>query len=198
MLTLQLIIFLFPLAYSPGPGNMFFAAIGAKFGVFNTLSCSLGYHIATWIVTFLIGNGFHYILIEYPNVFAVIGIIGSAYVFYLAWQFLQASQIKYQSEDKKIGIISGVLLLVLNPKAYLIILLMFSQFLDEKNKLSDIFWITTIFTLNNFVAFFIWAYIGDRLLARFRRERHAKQLNLGFACILFGVGIWLVMTNVVV
>jgi threonine/homoserine/homoserine lactone efflux protein len=29
---LALIIFLLPLAFSPGPGNMFFAAIGARFG----------------------------------------------------------------------------------------------------------------------------------------------------------------------
>ena len=53
-----LIIFLFPLAFSPGPGNMFFAANGARFGFVNTLSANLGYHLATIIVTFLIGFGF--------------------------------------------------------------------------------------------------------------------------------------------
>ena len=54
-----LIIFLFPLAFSPGPGNMFFAANGARFGFAKTLSANFGYHLATIIVTFLIGFGFN-------------------------------------------------------------------------------------------------------------------------------------------
>jgi len=31
-LTIKIVIFLFPLAYSPGRGNMFFAANGGRFG----------------------------------------------------------------------------------------------------------------------------------------------------------------------
>ena len=53
-----LLIFLFPLAFSPGPGNMFFSASGAKFGFKKTLSANFGYHLATIIVTLLIGLGF--------------------------------------------------------------------------------------------------------------------------------------------
>ena len=45
--VLALLAFLFPLAYSPGPGNMFFAAIGARFGLRSTLAATAGYHITT-------------------------------------------------------------------------------------------------------------------------------------------------------
>ena len=55
---LALVVFLFPLAYSPGPGNMFFAAIGARFGTRASFEASAGYHVATWIVTFAVGYGF--------------------------------------------------------------------------------------------------------------------------------------------
>ena len=48
-----LIIFLFPLAFSPGPGNMFFAANGARFGFAKTLSANFGYHLATIIICLL-------------------------------------------------------------------------------------------------------------------------------------------------
>ena len=54
-ITIALIIFLFPLAYSPGPGNMFFAANGARFGFAATVPSNIGYHIATWLVTVVIG-----------------------------------------------------------------------------------------------------------------------------------------------
>ena len=55
--VITLVLFLFPLAYSPGPGNMFFAANGARFGFRPTISANVGYHIATWVVTFAIGLG---------------------------------------------------------------------------------------------------------------------------------------------
>ena len=55
---LALLLFLFPLAFSPGPGNMFFAANGARFGFFNTLAANFGYHLATIIITFILGYGF--------------------------------------------------------------------------------------------------------------------------------------------
>lgn len=55
---LTLLIFLFPLAFSPGPGNMFFAASGARFGFKKTLAANIGYHLATIIITLLIGFGF--------------------------------------------------------------------------------------------------------------------------------------------
>ena len=57
-ITIALIIFLFPLAYSPGPGNMFFAANGARFGFAATVPSNIGYHIATWLVTVVIGLGY--------------------------------------------------------------------------------------------------------------------------------------------
>ncbi len=58
MLHVSLIVFLLPLAYSPGPGNMFFAAVGAQSGFGGSLPASAGYHLATFVVTALTGMGF--------------------------------------------------------------------------------------------------------------------------------------------
>src|SRR5262245_5395951 len=89
-LTIALIVFLFPLAYSPGPGNLFFAANGARFGLRATMPAMAGYHVATLIVTTLIGLGFAVAIKEAPELFILIKWVGSAYVLYLAWKFIQA------------------------------------------------------------------------------------------------------------
>ena len=81
-----LLIFLFPLAFSPGPGNMFFAANGARFGFVNTISANLGYHLATIIVTFLIGFGFSLFFSFIEKQYQYIQIIGSLYVMYSSIQ----------------------------------------------------------------------------------------------------------------
>ena len=88
--TIVLIIFLFPLAYSPGPRNMFFAANGARFGFAATVPSNIGYHIATWLVTVVIGLGMITALNDYPNVFLALKISGAAYALWLAGKLIRA------------------------------------------------------------------------------------------------------------
>ena len=190
-LTFALVIFLFPLAYSPGPGNIFFAANGARFGFKKTILANTGYHIATWIVTFAIGYGFAEIAKNYPNFFIYISYAGVCYVLYLAWLFFSAGNINENKAATKITFWDGVMLLVLNPKAYFIISAMFSQFLTSDKNLFLVIWITTVFTLNNLLAFCLWCYMGDRLFYLFRKEKNAKILNVGLGIILSGIALWM-------
>ena len=91
---LALLVFLFPLACSPGPGNMFFAANGARFGVRATIPASAGYHLATWIVTAAIGFGFMATLERLPGLFMAIKWAGSACMLYLAWKLFRAGAVE--------------------------------------------------------------------------------------------------------
>ena len=84
-LSMALIICLFPLAYSPGPGNMFFAANGARFGVRATIPATAGHHIATWVVTIAIGFGLLAAMEQSPLLLRTVRWAVSAYVLYLAW-----------------------------------------------------------------------------------------------------------------
>lgn len=91
--------------------------------------------------------------------------------------------------------VDGVVLLLLNPKAYLIIALMFTQFAgaSDEGKTMLVLWIAVIFTLNNAVAFSLYAALGDGMTARWRTAETARVLNLGFAAVLAGVAIWMLV-----
>lgn len=192
-MTLALILFLFPLAYSPGPGNMFFAANGARFGFRATIPANIGYHIATWLVTAAIGFGLLTTIETFPQFFMALKIAGSLYVVFIAWKMLRAGTLQGAEEAKPATFIDGVVLLLFNPKAYVIIALMFTQFLNTSTTeiFAQIILITTIFTLNNLVAFSIWTLIGDRIASLFRSPDSAKTLNLAFGIILVAVAIWM-------
>ncbi|WP_084395689.1 LysE family translocator [Henriciella aquimarina] len=193
-LTAALIVFLFPLAYSPGPGNMFFAANGARFGPAATVPASLGYHVATLLVTLAIGFGFETTLERSPIVFQAIKWAGSAYVLYLAWKLFRASAIDTVGEARPAGVWGGAVLLLLNPKAYVIIALMFSQFLEAaaaSGKLLAVGWISSVFTLNNLLAFTLWTLLGGQIAALFRDEARAHLLNRVFGSVLALVALWM-------
>ncbi|MGF1477857.1 MAG: LysE family translocator [Geminicoccaceae bacterium] len=194
-LSVALIVFLFPLAYSPGPGNMFFAANGARFGVRATIPANTGYHVATWLVTTAIGFGFTAAMDRAPALFVAIKFAGSAYVLYLAWKLVRSGALEGSEEARPAGFTGGVLLLLLNPKAYLIITLMFSQFLvgTSLGRTGTVLWISTLFTLNNLVAFLAWTIVGDRIAATFRDQTHARRLNLVFGLILATVAVWMLV-----
>lgn len=187
---LALLLFLSPLAYSPGPGNLFFAANGARFGVLATMPASFGYHLATLIVTLAIGLGFLTLLEKVPALFEVIRWAGAAYVLWLAIKLIRAGRLSSQSKARPAGFIDGAVLLILNPKAYAIIALMFTQFLSSGLSALTI---AVLFTANNFVAFTIWTWAGDRLAALFASEIGAARLNTGLGLALAAVAIWMLL-----
>jgi threonine/homoserine/homoserine lactone efflux protein len=110
-LTLALLLFLLPLAYSPGPGNMVFAAIGARFGSWAPVPASLGYHLATWVVTATVGLGFAGTTAQAPLLQEALLYAGSGYVLWLARGFLRAGGATVLVEPRRAGLGDGVALL---------------------------------------------------------------------------------------
>lgn len=188
-----LVAFLFPLAFSPGPGNMFFAANGARFGLRATLPANLGYHIATWLVTAAIGFGALAAMTANPGAFLALKLGGSLYVLWLAWGLFQSGANEGAAQAQPAGFGTGVLLLLFNPKAYIIIALMFTQFIVSETAAPWhlVLVITTVFTLNNLVAFLAWTLAGDWLARQFRDEQNARRINRLFGIVLAGVAIWM-------
>ena len=97
------------------------------------------------------------VLNDYPNVFLALKISGAAFVLWLAWKLIRVGRYDGRGEAKPATFWDGVILLILNPKAYIIMALMFSQFLsmDGGLQIANVLGISTIFTLNNCVAFSI-------------------------------------------
>lgn len=191
--TLALILFLFPLAYSPGPGNMFFAANGARFGLRATISANLGYHLATLIVTGLIGLGIIAALDQAPDLFKALKLAGAGYVLWIAWKMFRSGAMTDVADARPASFGDGFVLLVLNPKGYVIMTLMFTQFLSpaEPNRLAMIALLSVVFTLNNMFAFVVWTLLGDQIAGLLRSERSARWLNMGFGAVLAAVAVWM-------
>lgn len=187
-----LLLFLLPLAYSPGPGNMIFAANGARFGLRATLPASGGYHVATWGVTVMIGLGMGSTLTACPTLARAMQLAGAAYVLWLAVGMARAGRSTAQGQARALGFGGGALLLVLNPKAYVIITLMFTQFLHT-GAWAEVAVIATVFTLNNLAAFTLWTVAGDALAHWFRNPAQAQMLNGAMAIMLAGVAVWMAL-----
>lgn len=193
---LALVVFLFPLAYSPGPGNAFFAGIGASKGLRAAVPALTGYHVATFVVTAILGFGMGVTILNHPIVARVLAAIGGLYVLWLAFQFIRSARSKSREhpdalpEQTRIGFWPGAVVLLLNPKAYYIIAVMFTQFLRPpvNDDVATVLLITTVFTLNNLIAFIAWTLGGAALAMLFRSERSKRWIDY-----LIAVAIWMAM-----
>lgn len=194
-LALALLLFLFPLAYSPGPGNLFSAAIGGRFGLRATVPATTGYHLATLIVTAALGLGFAGLARVHPVLFDLLRYGGAVYVFWLALGLLRAGAMSDSAQARQATALDGAILLLLNPKAYVIIALMFTQFLPASGVHDPalVVWITLVFTLNNLLAFTAWTLFGDLLARRFRSAADARAMNAGFGVMLAAVALWMLL-----
>jgi threonine/homoserine/homoserine lactone efflux protein len=157
-----------------------------------TLQANAGYHVATWVVTLVIGLGFTDMIAREPQLFRIIKYFGCGYVFWLAIGFLRAGVSSGAPVPGPAGFRDGVILLILNPKAYVIIALMFSQFLAaNESQIGAVLAITTIFTANNLVAFSLYTLAGDRLTRGARIPHNIRRLNIVFGLTLMGVALWM-------
>ena len=190
----SLLVFLFPLAYSPGPGNLFFAASGARLGFKATIPATMGYHAATLVVSLVLGLGFGASVTQYPLALTGLRIAGGLYVLRLAWQLVRSeARGVIDATAGGLGGRDGALLLLLNPKAYVIIALMFTQFLRSDAHVGNVVLVASVFTANNLLAFSIWTALGDSMMRRFRSPASARRLNVGLGIALAVVGCWLLV-----
>ena len=194
-LTIALIVFFIPLSISPGPGNMFFAANGARYGTRATLPAFTGYHVACWVIVAFAGWGLAGLIERFPTAFAITQYIGAAYVAYLGWTLLRAGTSSAVGEAQPASFLDGAVLMTFNPKAHVIIVLLLTQFMATPNMSPAVLaiWISTVITLTNMVCFMFWIGLGDQIAARFRDEKHARLLNRVFGTVLILVAFWMVL-----
>ncbi len=171
----------------------------------RTVPALIGYHVATWIVTAAVGLGVGLTLLRNPTVARILGVLGACYVLWLggrslvaAWRSRGAGAADAgQAPEAPVrlpGLWAGVWLLLLNPKAYVIISAMFAAFLTPgASSTWDVVWITTIFTVNNLIAFALWAAFGQALSRAVSTNAQRVRLDQVFGLGLVGVGSWLLV-----
>ena len=153
-----------------------------------------------FVVTVLIGMGMGLTLLAEPRFAKLLSITGAPYVFWLGIQFLRAAKTASGGAavagngGTGIGFVDGAVILMFDPKAYYVIGLLFTQFLQSENgRLFQVLGITAIFTLNTLLAFAAWTLAGAALARIFGEGRSGRGINIFFAVCLMGVAIWMIM-----
>ena len=107
---------------SPGPATISVTAIGAGFGLRNSLRYAWGIILGTVAVLLVVATGITAILTSMPAVAPVLAVASAAYILYLAFRIATAPPLAARDSRAVLPtFLGGFLLAVANPKAYVAI-----------------------------------------------------------------------------
>jgi len=188
MSTFALAVFL--LIITPGPGVMSLAGVGAAFGWRQGIEYLAGLFIGTNVVCLAVISGLAAIVLGDPVIRTVLLIISTAYLAYLAFRIAFAgAKIAFISMSTP-GLMAGLALQFVNPKAYAVYTTLFSGFAFYPESLAveiglKLFIANVIWLLLHG----LWLYAGVKINRLELAARTQRAINFGMAACLFAVVI---------
>jgi threonine/homoserine/homoserine lactone efflux protein len=194
------------MALSPGPDNIFVLSNslynGKKAGIFSVLGLVTGCLFHTTLIAFGVSE---FIILD-DDIFSIIKLFGSLYMFFLALKvfnspiYFKVKQIKKTRKSNVNNFLKGVLMNILNPKVYFFFFSFFPAFLFlkplELNLVYQFYVLGTLFmftTLTVFLSIVFFSSAISNYLADFNAFHRIMKwiqiliyLSIGFI-ILFSV-----------
>ena len=150
------------LIITPGPGVLSLAGVGSAFGFRAGLKYFIGLFFGNNLVGVFVISGVGALVLADPVTRTVLLVLSSIYLIYLASTIaLSGSNIGFKGYTHEPDIKSGVLLQIINPKAYVVNSTMYSGFLLFENAyflevIIKVLIVNTIWI----PVHFLWLYIG--------------------------------------
>ena len=178
MLTFAITVFL--LIVTPGPGVLSTAGFGAAYGYKKSLRYVFGLFLGTNLVFLAVAAGLIAILLSIPSLRIFLLILSTFYLFYLASKIaLAGSNIAFIKAKSPPGIISGVLLQAINPKAYVVNTTLVSGFAFYQSSFA-IELVIKFFIMNSIwiPLHLLWLYVGTVLHELNLSIKNQRIINL--------------------
>jgi threonine/homoserine/homoserine lactone efflux protein len=182
-LLLAISLFAFVMSVTPGPNNIMLLASGAQFGYQKTLPHIFGIilGIATLLASVLLGLGL--VFERYPQLYDLLKVVGSLYLFWLAWKIASASTddnalASKAKNSSPMTVLGAALFQFVNPKAWAMVIGSISSFtLAGDRYIESGLWIMLCFALMGFVAISLWAYLGVAIKRLLTTKKRRKTFN---------------------
>ncbi|CAM4237486.1 LysE family translocator [Pseudoalteromonas byunsanensis] len=162
---------------SPGPAPISLLASGANFGYKRNLPFLAGILTGLSLAMVLVNIGLSQLLASSPQLSSLLSLLCVGYLVYLAYKlYFQDAQ---QPKGSLLPSFSqGVLLNIINPKAYASLITLFSQFeIHAEQKTQGVVITALICIALVSVIDGLWLLAGAKLGKIFKSRQHIKRLN---------------------
>jgi len=189
-----MLAFTLPISFLPGPNNLLSAAHSSRYGFKNSLPLISGMVIGWLILGAVVGYGALFIE-ENQNILNGLTYVGVLYIIYLSYHISTSHSVDNENvSDEKLNIGTGIMLQVVNGKAFIHLLILMTTF-------GTVFGTTftskmIIVALNvgiKLIGWMGWGLFGSALKEKFSDEASGILINRLFGFSLFCVAIWILL-----
>lgn len=179
----------FFLIITPGPGVLSTAGVGSAFGRGPGLRYVAGLFVGTNLVALAVVSGLAAVLLADDRLRAVLLGASVLYLLYLAARIaLAGSRIAFIEQTRQPGAVDGILLQLINPKAYAVNMALFSGFsFFPANLAAETLIKFLIMGLIWVPIHLLWLWAGIRLGALNLPHRTQRMINIGMAMAMLSV-----------
>ncbi|ADE40481.1 LysE family translocator [Candidatus Puniceispirillum marinum] len=179
---------------TPGPVNIVLAMSGAQFGIRKSQLYILGATIAFTGLLLCLGMGLGAVISAYPVITNSIKIVGTAYLFYLAYRIISSgNNYAHDHHDSPpLGFIDGALTQLANPKAWSVSLSANSIYVvAHEPVIVTLMTFAILFFVICYGSLWLWAAFGSRVALLPPAYVGALHWILGI-CLILSIGLmWL-------
>ena len=183
-----MVVFAFVTSVTPGPNNMMLLASGVNFGLRATLPHLLGISCGHFIMLMAVGLGVGELFIRVPVIYQGMQVLGMAYMLYLAWGIVRSSApLEHDAANdvaKPLGFWGAAAFQWVNPKAWVMTLGFFSNYLPQDAGMVLIAAASLVFSLINFPSIAVWALMGARMGHYLQVDLYRRIFNWTMAALL--------------
>ena len=181
---LNLIIFGFVTAFTPGPNNITASYSGFNFGFRKTLPLILAVIFGWTSLLILMNTGLILIFRQYPFIQEIIRILGSVFLVYLAYLISFSKPSKEAPIKNPISFSKAFILQFINPKSLVVSMTTVSIFIDPANYLRDSLIVISYFFLLAVLSINSWCLMGMYLRNFATSEKFIRNFNYTMSFLL--------------
>ena len=175
---------------TPGPANLLAMSAGSQLGFYKCISFNLGLTLGKILLNTAMGLGLGVLLVNFTTFQTTIKFIGAGYMIYLALKSWNTN-IKNNEGKPNIGWKQGILVHPLNPKAWVMTLIAWTEFGPQLGNFTVQFIvITSSFALTQIFVHNLWSLLGAILS---RSLSNSTILSRALILITVSVILWAVL-----
>lgn len=171
--------------------------MGASSGVRRVVPFLMGLSVSAAVIAGLGGYGLAFIFQKSAFVYNAVKYVGIAYIAYLGFRMILSVQARTDGGGQgselqtALGFVQGAMLTALNPKFYIMVTVIFAQFVTADG---GVLWITLGFIVVLFVSQAIWLAAGGAIGHFIQDKRARRYQNTGFGLLLLAVAVFIALT----
>ncbi len=182
---ISLFSFVLVTTFTPGPNNISSASMGMLFGYKKTLKYLTGIATGFFIIMILCAYLASNILSVMPFAEPYLRCAGSIYILWLAIGTMRSTYVFGENNLVSNAFTKGFLLQLLNPKAIVYGLTIYSTFLSPvKNRIDFLTFFAAVFACTAFLATSTWAVFGSIIRERMKSDLFRKIINTLLSLLL--------------